>query len=301
MASRITEEESQQLLRTVEMFEAITESQPDDYQSLEILKEAYTKLGRKDESLAVSKKLAKVYITHGQISQAILEYEGIAQEYPNDKDATTALAELATKTTPVENISTVSAPSLAEDSKPKPPPAGVPAGAPSTLPHRGKPHEGDRALTNVLLAEKVITQQAIDPLLQKLQALRADGADREHPLSLIPLMVNEQLAKLDDILTVLVDKSKLPYLPLSAYDVDREIACLLPQDICWEHCIVPFDLISRSVMIATANPFDQAARQQAEAMLDYSVFWYVTSPADIVAALRRAHGLDNARNQPVKQ
>jgi hypothetical protein len=79
MASQITEEENQQLLRTVEMFEAITESQPDDYQSLEILKEAYSKLGRKDDSLTVSKKLAKVYLTHGQISQAILEYEGIAQ------------------------------------------------------------------------------------------------------------------------------------------------------------------------------------------------------------------------------
>src|SRR6266481_1769299 len=76
MAS-ISEDEIQQLLRTVEMFEAITQSQPEDYQSWEILKEAYAKLGRRDESLAASKRLAKAHISLGQISQAILEYEGI--------------------------------------------------------------------------------------------------------------------------------------------------------------------------------------------------------------------------------
>jgi hypothetical protein len=156
-------------------------------------------------------------------------------------------------------------------------------------------------LANVLIAEKFASAQALDPLLQKVHLLRTEGTERTIPVSLIALMAAEQLGKLEDILSMVVDKSKLPYLPLSIYDVDREIACLLPQDICWEHCIVPFDLISRSVMIATANPFDQAARQQAEAMLDYSVFWYVSPPADIVAALRRAHGLDGGHNQPVKQ
>jgi len=61
--------------------------------------------------------------------------------------------------------------------------------------------------------------------------------------------------------------------------------------------IVPFDLISRSVLIATANPFDMSARQQAEAMLAYNVFWYVASPEEIHVVLRRAHGLDSKRPQ----
>jgi hypothetical protein len=32
-------------------------------------------------------------------------------------------------------------------------------------------------------------------------------------------------------------------------------------------------------------------------MLDYNLFWYVAAPADILAALRRAHGMDSARPQ----
>ena len=130
MATKMSEEESQQLLRTVEMFEAITESQPNDYQSLEILKEAYNKLGRKEEGLHISKRLAAAYVKLGHFSQAILEYEGIAQEYPNDAEAKAALAELEKKTErATSNEPTpVVAPLLAENSKLKPPPAGGPAG-----------------------------------------------------------------------------------------------------------------------------------------------------------------------------
>jgi hypothetical protein len=297
MAGQLSGEDNQQLLRTVEMFEAITESQPDDYQSLEILKEAYSKLGRKAEALQASKRLAETYVKLGQISQAILEYEGIVQEHPEEVDARTALAELEQKTSQAQETTPVVAPSLAEDSKPKPPPAGGPAGALSPSPNRAKPEDGDRLLANVLIAEKVVTPQAVEPLLQQLNELRRNRADRNLPLSLAPLLVAEQIAKLDDILMVMVNRSRLPFIPLSIYDVDRDIACLLPQDICWQHCLVPFDLISRSVLLATANPFDQAARKQVEAMVDYHVFWFVATPADIVAALRRAHGLDNPKTQ----
>jgi hypothetical protein len=113
-------------------------------------------------------------------------------------------------------------------------------------------------------------------------------------------MVNEQFAKMEDILMVLSDKSGLPYLPLSIYDVDRDIASLLPTEWCWKLCLVPFDSISRSVLIATANPFAQEVRQRIATMLKQNVFWYVSSPADIVGALQRAHGLIDSHPQQVK-
>ena len=39
----LSEEEHSQIVQTIEMFEVILQTQPDDYQSLEILKEAYAK------------------------------------------------------------------------------------------------------------------------------------------------------------------------------------------------------------------------------------------------------------------
>lgn len=299
MASKISEEEIQQLLRTVEMFEAITQSQTDDYQSLEILKETYNKLSRKDDALRVSKILAQAYVNVGQISQAILEYEGLLQEYPNDASVVAALRELEQKTSKLAAANSTAAPLSAEDSKPSTP-AGGPAGAPALSATRAKADNSDRALADVLIADKFVTAQAIDPLLQQLKAMRANPEDNSQPLSLVQLLVNEQIAKLEDVLTFLVDKSGLPYLPLSIYDVDRDVARLLPVDVCMQFCIVPVDLISRSVLMATGNPFDQVARQRVEAMLDYGIFWYVSAPTEIMTALRRVHGLDTGRQQQVK-
>jgi tetratricopeptide (TPR) repeat protein len=296
MAS-ISEEELQQLLRTVEMFEAITASQPDDYQSWEILKEAYTKLGRREESLVASKKLAAAHITLGQISQAILEYEGILQEYPNDAEVLKALKELEAKTSQLAaNRQPSGAPSLREDSKPTPLAPALAAGTaapPSSRPQPQTHEDGNKALIDVLIAEKLVTPQAVEPLMKRLTSGPANSGENPMPFVLTQLLVEEQLVKLDDLLTVLVDRSGLPYLPLSTYDADRDAVCLLPREVCFEKCIVPFDLISRSVLIATANPLDTAARSQAEVMLAYNVFWYVTSAEEIHAVLRRAHGLES--------
>jgi hypothetical protein len=293
MTSQLTETETQQLLRTVEMFEAITESQPEDYQSLEILKEAYSKLGRRDDTLRVAKKLAAAYVELGQISQAILEYEGILQESPDDATAQQALADLESKTSNLSSRRGSGTPSSDEDSKPNPP-AGATAGAPS-LSTKRPPSDGDRALADILVAEKLVTPQAVEPLLQRAQAERVASANSGQPVTLVQLLADEQILKLDDLLGALVEKSGLPYVPLSIYDIDRDICYLVPKELCFGHCIIPFDLLSRTLLIATANPFAKAVREQVESMLDYRTQWYVASPQEIVAALRKAHGLDNAR------
>jgi len=83
MVNTLNPGEEAQLAQTVEMFEVITQSQPYDYQSLEILKEAYSKLNREQEVVATSKRIAQAYVEMGQLSSAILEYETILQLYPS--------------------------------------------------------------------------------------------------------------------------------------------------------------------------------------------------------------------------
>src|ERR1041384_6730882 len=97
MATTLTQSEEAQLAQTIEMFEVITESQPHDYQSLEILKEAYSKLGREKDVVKTSKRIAEAYVQMGQLSSAILEYETILQRYPNDPDVQAALRQIESK------------------------------------------------------------------------------------------------------------------------------------------------------------------------------------------------------------
>jgi len=97
MVGHPTSNEEAQLAQTIEMFEVITQSQPQDYQSLEILKEAYAKLGREKDVVATSKRIANAYVLMGQLSSAILEYESILQRYPEDVQALAALGEIESK------------------------------------------------------------------------------------------------------------------------------------------------------------------------------------------------------------
>src|SRR5918993_729799 len=97
MAGTLTPNEEAQLAQTIEMFEVITQSQPMDCQSLEILKEAYSKLSREPDVIATSKRIAEAYVQLGQLSSAILEYESVLQRSPDDPDVQKALSEIANK------------------------------------------------------------------------------------------------------------------------------------------------------------------------------------------------------------
>src|SRR6185295_2672732 len=114
MTASLTANEEAQLTQTIEMFEVITQSQPQDYQSLEILKEAYYKLGREQDVIRTSKRIANAYVLMGQLSSAILEYESILQKYPEDPDALAALAEIESKAGGLNANATAPAPDATE-------------------------------------------------------------------------------------------------------------------------------------------------------------------------------------------
>src|SRR6266478_25483 len=117
MSSTLNPSEEAQLGQTIEMFEVITQSQPHDYQSLEILKEAYSKLGKETEAVSTSKRIAEAYVQMGQLSSAILEYETILQRFPDDPDVQAALLRIETT---ANNFPM-------EEAVPEPVPAGKPS------------------------------------------------------------------------------------------------------------------------------------------------------------------------------
>ena len=79
------------------MFEVITRTQPDDYQSLEILKEAYTKLGRMDETLRTARKLAEAYFNVGSYALAMQECEMLLGQDPNAPEVLAMLGDIESR------------------------------------------------------------------------------------------------------------------------------------------------------------------------------------------------------------
>ena len=93
----LSEEEHSQIVQTIEMFEVILQTQPDDYQSLEILKEAYAKVGRSVDSLKTSRRLAEAYFNSGSYTMAMQECEAILVKEPNAPEILAMLGDIETR------------------------------------------------------------------------------------------------------------------------------------------------------------------------------------------------------------
>ena len=101
------------------------------------------------------------------------------------------------------------------------------------------------------------------------------------------VLSEQEVLPIEDSLKVLCDKSPLAYLPLEKYDIDIELARSFPTDICRRWCILPFDRMSKSVLVATANPFNRQAAAEVAEVANSRILWYLASPEYLLNQLRQ--------------
>ena len=94
-------------------------------------------------------------------------------------------------------------------------------------------------------------------------------------------------------LSQLIDRTKFAYVPVEYYDVDRQIPRMLPDNLTLGRLFLPFDLISRTIMVACCNPFDAAGREAVQQSLDYTVTWYLARPGAIIKSLQDIYRLES--------
>jgi hypothetical protein len=89
-------------------------------------------------------------------------------------------------------------------------------------------------------------------------------------------------------LKLLCDHSRHAYVPLGSYDVDLDMARTFPAETCQRWCIMPFDKMSKCILVATANPFNQQAAKELAEATPNRILWYLVSPEELVKYLRKA-------------
>jgi hypothetical protein len=281
MATTLSPGEEAQLGQTIEMFEVITQSQPHDYQSLEILKEAYSKLGREKDVIGTSKRIAQAYVTMGQLSSAILEYETILQRFPNDPDVQAALKQIESKANnfPVEGPPTEPAPAL--KLSPQTDRFHKPAGKVPKV----EVDDGRGTMHKIFVDSKLITAADFD-LCWATPDLVAPPSRVIEPF--IQVIADRGIMPVEKAVQVVCDKSRAAFLPLKNYDIDIDLARTFPAAICRRWCVLPFDRMSKSIFVATANPFNQQAAKDLAAAIPNRLLWYVVPPVDLIGNLRKA-------------
>jgi hypothetical protein len=272
--------EEAQLLQTIEMFEVIVQSQSGDTQSLEILKEAYSKLGREDDVINTSKRIAQGYLQQGQLSSAILEYETVLQRRPEDADVRAALRQIEDKASSAVVQPANDAVSMASVSD-------------TTMITRRKARtaaaeevdDGRKTMYKIYVESKLITAGDFDLCWRNVD-LSLAPTDPVEPF--IQMLHEKGILMIDKSLRLISDKSRVAYLPLDRYDIEMDLARGFPSDVCRRWCVLPFDRMSKAILVATANPFNQQAAKELAEATTHRLLWYITPPNDIVANLRKA-------------
>ena len=303
----LSAEEHSQILQTIEMFEAITQTQPEDYQSLEILREAYTKIGRHDDALRTSRKLAEAYFNAGSYTPALQQCEVILTREPNAPEILAMLGEIeqrlqasgqAIVDKSKATTSLVSSPFTRNDGSLITP--NVEGALIDVDPSRGKGlgritnlHErGDDHLAKFLIVQQLFGEEEVNAALETVKNANKDLIAHALAASMLEELCKDKPVQLDAVLSALIDRTKFAYVPLEYYDTDRQIAPMLPEYLTLGRLFVPYDLVSRTMMVACCNPFDSAGRDAVQQSVDYTVSWYLARPSAIVKSLQSIYRLE---------
>ncbi len=287
-----SQEEREQIAQTIEMFEAITQTQPDDYQSLEILKDAYAKIGRADDGLKASRRLAEAYFNAGSYTLAMQECEEILQKDPNAPEILAMLGDIETRLHATGQTTTSDGSLIRVHNG-----ADADDGALIDIHARGAglnpADRGDDQLAKFLVMQQLFSEEEVTAAVETVRVLNNNLGGQALAASLIDKLCQQDTAKTDAVLSALIDRTKFAFVPMEYYDVDRQIARMLPEHLTLGRLFVPFDLISRTIMVACSNPFDAAGREAVQQSLDYTVAWYLARPSAIVKALQDIYRLES--------
>lgn len=314
METNLSAEEYAQILQTIEMFEVIAQSQPDDYQSFDILKEAYLKLGRQPEALAVARKLVTAYVNMGLYSNALLECEGILRYEPEAPDILAIIADLDSKmnqassrqppkpeqaegTLDLENLDAAMAQpatggdqhhTLIATSSTK-------GGKGAKAPKEGASaleDDGNDAFVKFLLHHQLAPLEAVNAAMDRVRIMNRNLTGQAMGGSLLDELSKETVVDSEVLLANLLTTTQFAYIPLENYDIDRQVVKMLPENLTLTRLILPFDVISRTVMIALCNPFDGPGKEAVQSQLDYNIQWYLAKPSAIIKVMRDVYRLD---------
>jgi len=319
------------------MFDTITRSNPDDYQSLEILKEAHWKIGNQQEALEVSRRLGDAYMRLGQYSSAVLEYEGILEQQPGAPGIQELLDELeghlhlgkstGSKATPIAldfgmaEADTPAAPLPAPAADGFAPPAAETATSPARVPGISEEGptliatsetqvpryfdrrqtdasleiDGNEPMAKFLIQHRLVTHEIVNTAMEAVRQ-RNSLPEVQAGHALAASLLNEigkAGADIETLISGIIDRTKYAYAPLENYDIDRQIVKMLPERLTLGRLVLPFDVVSRTMMVAVDNPFDAGAKAAVVQAVDYHIQWHLALPHVIRKVLRDVYRLDS--------
>jgi hypothetical protein len=216
----------------------------------------------------------------GQLSSAILEYETVLQRRPDDADVQSALQQIEDRANNMaEQANVVES-------------ASVSIPHPDTTKSHKKAHaapaeidDGCKTMRKIFVDGKIIKEGDFE-LCWRTVDMTVTTAEVVQPF--IQSLAEKNILPVEKSLKLLADRSHTAFLALENYDVDIDLARGFPAETCRRWCVLPFDRMSKSILVATANPFNQQAVKDLAEATTHRLLWYLAPPADLMTNLRKA-------------
>jgi type IV pilus assembly protein PilB len=136
----------------------------------------------------------------------------------------------------------------------------------------------NKQLGELLIERGVVNQQQLDKALA-VQKTRG-GLIGE-------ILVELGFTKEEDIAQSLTAQYGFPYLPLGNYEINPEIANIIPVRVAKQYMLVPIDKIGNNLTLAMSNPLNLQAIEDVELLSGCNVQTFVATSSDIKKAIEK--------------
>lgn len=140
-----------------------------------------------------------------------------------------------------------------------------------------------RRIINKQLGELLIERG----IIEQAQLNKALIIQKEKGGLIGEILVELGFAKEEDIAQALTAQYGFPYLPLSNYDINTEIANIVPSRVARQYLLMPIDKIGNNLTIAMSNPLNVQAVEDVELLSGCNVQTFVATSSDIKRAIEK--------------
>ena len=134
-----------------------------------------------------------------------------------------------------------------------------------------------KQLGELLIDCKLINQQQLDEAL---------GIQREKGGLLGQVLVALSYVTEEAIAQALTAQYGFPYLPLGGYEIDAEVAKIIPEDVAKQYGLIAVDRVGSILTVAMSNPLNKQAVDEIEMLTHYKVQVFVTTTSDVANAIK---------------
>lgn len=137
-----------------------------------------------------------------------------------------------------------------------------------------------KQLGELLIERGLITKSQLD---KALEVQRQKGGLVGQILVILGFTKEEEIAQ---ALTV---QYGFPYLPLSNYELTKEVVQLIPENVARQYCLIAVDKIGDTLTVSMSNPLNIKAIEDIEMLTKCNVQVFVSTMTDISNAVAKLY------------